>query len=157
MLGLLLFISALSVLIICARMHDCHVLILSVCESVILIRIIGKKTHWKLDKPIIRKLVLLYASRTLEGRLSCHWWLIASVDVRLSDVTWQGNIIKPQIELWLWAVSTSVWRHRTEMPPKERKNRVNRYKIKCLKCTPNVVIYSRIKRRANYLSRILKS
>ena len=35
MLGLLLFISALAVLIICARMHDCHVLILRVCESVI--------------------------------------------------------------------------------------------------------------------------
>ena len=28
MLGLLLFISALAVLIICARMHNCHVLVL---------------------------------------------------------------------------------------------------------------------------------
>ena len=47
MLGLLLFISALSVLIICARMHDCHVLILRVCESVMLIRIIEKKNALK--------------------------------------------------------------------------------------------------------------
>ena len=29
MLGLLLFINDLAVLIICAQMHDCHVLILS--------------------------------------------------------------------------------------------------------------------------------
>ena len=69
MLGLLLFINALAVLIICARMHDCHVYTDTV-SPVILIRIIEKKTHWKLDRPIISKLVLLYVSHTWRVVLS---------------------------------------------------------------------------------------
>ena len=99
MLGLLLFISALAVLIICARMHDCHVDTVSRWFWYELSR---EKTHWKLDKPIISKLVLLYVSHTWRVYLS----LIASVDMRLSDVTWQGNIIKSEIELWLWAMNS---------------------------------------------------
>ena len=94
MLGLWLFISALSVLIICARMHDCHVLILWVCEPVILIRIIEKQNAlktWQANNKEARSIVCFAHSQCRCAITRCHM---------------AGDIIKPEIELWLWAVST---------------------------------------------------
>ena len=130
------------------------------------------QTHWKLDWPIISKLVLLYVSHTWRVVLSlmfdrqCRsvWLSELNFDLSSAEASWAwfyGDCVTARslcenFDCEQWA--RPVWRHRTEkVPPKERKNRINRYKIKCLKCTTNVVIYSRIKRRANYLSRILKS
>ena len=148
MLGLLLFISSLAVLIICARMHDCHVLILWVRESVILIRIIEKQTQWKFDRSIISKLVLLYVSHNWRVVLS----LMIDSQCRCAIIRCHMAGEYYQARNWTLTVSSDQWVrwHRTEkISPKERKNRINRYKIKCLKCTPNVVTYSRIKRRGN--------
>ena len=64
MLGLLLFISAVAVLIICARMRHCHELLLWVCDCAIHKILREKKTPWKLEMPILSKLVLLYVSHT---------------------------------------------------------------------------------------------
>ena len=122
MLGLLLFISALAVLIICARMHDCHVLILWVSDSDTNYRKKNALKTWQANNKQARSIVCI---AHLKGCLV--------IDVRLSDVTWQRNIIKSEIELWLWAVSSEhapVRRYRTEkMPPKERKNQIDRYKL----------------------------
>ena len=147
MLGLLLFISALAVLIICARMHDCHVLILWVRDSDTNYR--GGGTHWKLDRPIISKLVLLYVSHTWRVVLS----LMIDSQCRCAIIRChmaRGILLSPKLNFDCEQWARPVRRYRTEkMPPKERKNRINRYKIKRLKCTTNVVIYSRIKRRGN--------
>ena len=127
------------------------------CESVILIRIIEKKNAlktWQANNKQARSIVSLYVSHTsreLEG-LFCHWWLIASVDVRLSDVTWQGNIIKPKIELWLWAVSTP----RTTVPYGEDAFKRKKESNKLIQNKMSKM-YAKCSYAREYLSRILKS
>ena len=118
-------------------MHDCHVLILWVFESVILIRIIGRETPWILDRPIISKLVLLYVSHT--------WRVVLSLMCDYQMSHGRGTLLSPKLnfDCEQWA------RPRTAVPYGEnaykRKKESNRsIQIKCLKCTPNVVMGANI-------------